>query len=264
MRLKIGGGSIKIISWNVNGIRALHKKGLGAFLKRQKPDIFCVQETKCKEEQVSEEKYSDLFLQSYWSEAQKAGYSGTATFCKTQPLHVEHGIDISKFDSEGRFVMTQFPQFLLYNVYFPNGAMNEERHNFKQEFLAEFTDHLCEIIASGEEVIVVGDYNVAHKDIDVYDPVRLSHVSGFLPEERQWFSDFLDIGFIDIFRYFYPQKPEKYTWWSYRERAREYNRGWRIDYMCVTSGLVPYVKSFKHLDAQVGSDHCPLEMVLGL
>lgn len=248
----------------MNGIRALHKKGLEAFLKRQKPDIFCVQETKCKQKQLNEEKYPDLFLQSYWSEAQKAGYSGTATFCKNKPLEVRHGINISKFDLEGRFVVTRFPHFLLYNVYFPNGAMSKERHDFKQEFLLELTDHLCEMMSSGEEIIVVGDYNVAHKDIDVYNPVKLSQVSGFLPEEREWFSEFLDIGFIDIFRHFYPYQPEKYTWWSYREQAREHNRGWRIDYMCATSGLISHIKSFKHLDMQMGSDHCPLEIILGL
>ncbi len=255
--------SLKIISWNVNGIRALHKKGLQNFLERQNPDVFCVQETKCKLNQVQDEKYESIFKNSYWSEAEKAGYSGTATFTSLKPLEVYHGIGLKDYDSEGRFVVTQFPEFLLYNVYFPNGGMGEERHNFKQSFLEDFTDHLAQKINEGFEIIVVGDYNVAHKEIDVYDPKRLSTSSGFLPEEREWFDGFLESGFVDAFRYFYPNMKDKYTWWSYRERAKEHNRGWRIDYMCVTPGLLPHVKSIKHLDMQVGSDHCPIEMVLG-
>lgn len=254
--------SLKIISWNVNGIRAVHKKGLSSFLERQKPDIFCIQETKCKESQVSEEKHENLYPYSYWSEASRAGYSGTSIFAKEEPVHVERGIGLKQYDSEGRFVVTKYPEFTLFNVYFPNGSSREERHIYKQNFLEDFTDHLAELIAMGEEIIVVGDYNVAHKEIDVHDPVRLSKVSGFLPEEREWFSSFLETGFVDTFRHFYPQQKEKYTWWSYRERAREDNRGWRIDYMCITPGLLPHVKSFKHLDMQFGSDHCPLEMVL--
>jgi exodeoxyribonuclease-3 len=255
--------SLKIISWNVNGIRALHKKGLHDFLERQNADVFCVQETKCKVNQLTDEKYETLYPQSFWSEAVKPGYSGTATFTKVKPVEVHHGIDQKEYDSEGRFVITQFPQFLLYNVYFPNGGMGEERHDFKQRFLHDFTDHLAEKINEGHEVIVVGDYNVAHKDIDVHDPKRLSKVSGFLPEEREWFDGFLEVGFVDTFRHFYPTMTDKYTWWSYRERAKEHNRGWRIDYMCMTPGLLPFVKSFKHLDTQTGSDHCPLELVLG-
>lgn len=254
--------SLKIISWNVNGIRAIYKKDLAGFLERQKPDIFCVQETKCKEAQVSDEKFESLYPNSFWSEAVKPGYSGTATFTKIKPLEVMHGIGEEDYDSEGRFVITQYPQFLLYNVYFPNGGMGEERHNFKQKFLADFTDHLAEKINEGHEVLVLGDYNVAHKDIDVHDPKRLSKVSGFLPEEQEWFTEFLEVGFVDAFRHFYPNMKDKYTWWSYRERAKEHNRGWRIDYMCMTPGLIPHVKSFKHLDTQTGSDHCPLEVVL--
>jgi exodeoxyribonuclease III len=255
--------SLKIISWNVNGIRAIHKKGLQSFLERQKPDVFCVQETKCKLNQVQDERYESLFPQSYWSEAEKAGYSGTAVFTKIKPIEVHHGINMKEYDSEGRFVITEFPEFLLYNVYFPNGGMGDERHNFKQNFLQDFTDHLAEKINEGKEIIVVGDYNVAHQEIDVYDPKRLSTSSGFLPEEREWFDGFLETGFVDTFRHFYPTLKDKYTWWSYRERAKEHNRGWRIDYMCMTPGLLPYVKSFKHLDMQAGSDHCPLEIILG-
>lgn len=254
--------SLKIISWNVNGIRALHKKGLQNFLERQQPDIFCVQETKSKLVQLNEERYLDLYPYGYWSEAVKAGYSGTCTLSKEEPEWVANGIDIEEYDSEGRFVITKFPHFLLYNVYFPNGGMGEVRQSYKMKFLEDFTDHLAEQIAAGEQIILVGDYNIAHQEADIHDPVRLSKHSGFLPEEREWFSSFLDMGFVDTFRHFNPTARDKYTWWSYRERARDNNRGWRIDYMCVTPGLLPFIKSFKHLDHQVGSDHCPLEMVL--
>lgn len=255
--------SLKIISWNVNGVRALHKKGLRSFLERQKPDVFCMQETKSRIDQLKDEQYLDLYPYGNWSSATtKAGYSGTATLSKEEPIEVYHGIQMEQYDAEGRFVVTKFPEFLLYNVYFPNGGMGIERQEYKMQFLADFTDHLAEKIAMGEKIILVGDYNVAHTEIDVHDPIRLSSISGFLPEEREWFSEFLDVGFVDTFRHFNPGVKNKYTWWSYRERGRENNRGWRIDYMCVTPDLLPFIKSFKHLDQQVGSDHCPLEMVL--
>lgn len=254
---------MKIISWNVNGIRAVAKKGLLDFLSDQDPDAFCVQETKAHPEQVPPEVTEAMAPISYWSSAQRAGYSGTATFLKEKPVEVHKGIGIKKFDSEGRFVVTDHGDFLLYNVYFPNGGSGPERHDFKQEFLKKFTKHLSKKIEEGREVILVGDYNVAHQKIDVHDPVRLSKESGFLPEERKWFSDFLDIGFIDGFRFFYPEDPHRYTWWSYREKAREGNRGWRIDYACFTQGLKKKVKKCYHLEDQMGSDHCPLVLEIG-
>ncbi len=257
---------MKLISWNVNGIRACYKHGLKDFVKKQKPDILCIQETKAHPEQLSAEKLEDVFNHRYWSSAEtKKGYSGTCTFLKEEePLFVEHGIHIKEFDQEGRFVVTRHPEFLLYNVYFPNGAMNETRHDFKQDFLKRFTAHLKEQIDAGEEVIVVGDYNVAHLEYDVHDPKRLKNTSGFLPEEREWFSSFLEIGFVDLFRHFYPEEKDKYTWWSYRQNARPGNRGWRIDYICVTEGLLPLVKKMGHLDQQKGSDHCPTYVELDL
>ncbi len=252
---------MKLISWNVNGIRACFKHGLREFLLTQKPDIFCVQETKAHPEQLGPEKFEDLFKHRFWSSSKiKKGYSGTCTFLNVDdPLAIEYGIGIKEFDEEGRFVVTQHPEFTLYNVYFPNGAMNKVRHDFKQSFLKKFTNHLKKQIKLGEEIILVGDYNIARLEFDVHDPVRLKETSGFLPEEKKWFNEsFLPTGFVDLFRYFYPEKKNKYTWWSYRQRARNNNRGWRIDYVCVTKGLIPYVKQIKHLDEQEGSDHCPL------
>lgn len=253
---------MKLISWNVNGIRACQKKGFLEFVDREKPDILCLQETKAHKEQLDESLLNPLGY-SYWSSATtRKGYSGTVTYCRQEPKSVEYGIGIPEFDAEGRFVITQFEDFWLYNVYFPNGAAREERHLFKQEFLQIFRDHLAEMIDMGEKVIVCGDYNVAHKETDVHDPVRLSKVSGFLPEERQWFDGFLEAGFVDTFKHAHPDAKERFSWWSYREMARPANRGWRIDYFCMTKNLLPQFKGADILDQQHGSDHCPVTLTL--
>lgn len=258
---------MKIVSWNVNGIRACAKKGFLTYLRDCNPDLLCLQETKAHPDQVELPVKEPEGRVGHWSAAERKGYSGTATFYRKsdsqfEPRHVEHGIGIKKFDQEGRFVITDHKDFLLYNVYFPNGSASEERHLFKQDFLKRFTKHLKDQMAQGREVIVLGDYNVAYMEIDVFDPVRLSRVSGFLPEERNWFSSFLQAGFTDSFRHFYPHEPEKYTWWSYRENARLGNRGWRIDHICVSPGLVDRLKSVEIHDRQMGSDHCPIVLEL--
>lgn len=253
---------MKIISWNVNGIRACAQKGLVEFIKTEDPDIFCLQETKAHPDQLDETLKNVHSYKSFWSSAEKKGYSGTATFVRGNEPKISHGIGHKEFDSEGRFVITAHEHFTLYNVYFPNGGMNEERHQFKQKFLRVFADHLKEKIDSGEKVILVGDYNIAHTEIDIYDPIRLAEESGFLPEEREWFNSFLKIGFIDTFRHFHPKEEDRYSWWSYREMARPGNRGWRIDYICVSENLKSYLKSADILDQVMGSDHCPVVVEL--
>lgn len=250
---------MKIITWNVNGIRACAKKGLQDFINEVKPDIFCVQETKAHLEQVEDDVKKLGYQNSYWSSAQRKGYSGVATFTNQQPKAIQKGWGLSQYDSEGRIVMTEHEHFVLYNIYFPNGGSGEERHLFKQEFLKDLNLHLQEQIKLGKQIVLVGDYNVAHREMDVYDPKRLSKESGFLPEERQWFESFLNLGFIDVFRHFYPEEKNRYSWWSYRELARISNRGWRIDYICVTEGLLKNLKSAQILDQVHGSDHCPVE-----
>ena len=232
------------------------------FVQRERPDIFCLQETKAHPEQVEPMLLCPLEMQSYWSSAERRGYSGTATFVRSPVDSVEYGIGIPKFDREGRFVVTDHGEFLLFNVYFPNGGMNDERHQFKQEFLHKFLRHLRKVLASKREVIVLGDYNVAHRPIDVYDPIRLATASGFLPEEREWFDQFLAEGFHDVFRELHQDEAHRYSWWSYRENARIGNRGWRIDYICVSRGLRERVKSADILDQQTGSDHCPVVVEL--
>jgi len=249
---------MKMISWNVNGIRACAKKGLTEFLSSAKPDIFCIQETKAHLEQVEPNIQNLGFEHFYWSSAQRKGYSGVASFMHKKPEKVEKGWGLLDYDNEGRLLITDHGSYDVYNIYFPNGGSGEPRHIFKQAFLKELNLHLKEKIKKGREIIVLGDYNVAHREIDVFDPVRLSSVSGFFPEEREWFSSFLDLGFVDTFRHFYPEEKEKYSWWSYRELARISNRGWRIDCICVTKGLVKKLQSAQILSEVEGSDHCPV------
>lgn len=256
---------MKIISWNVNGIRACYKKSLMDFVQTEKPDIFCIQETKAHIDQVEAEARQLIWKNSYWSSAVRKGYSGVATFTDVEPKAVKCNFaDIPEYESEGRIVMSDHGAFDLYNIYFPNGGSGLERHNFKQKFLKDLNGHLKQKLQSGREVVVVGDYNVAHDAIDVYDPIRLSKESGFLPEERAWFDDFLELGFIDTFRYFKPEEAKRYSWWSYRELARISNRGWRIDYICVSKGLEKYLSSADILDQVEGSDHCPVVATLDI
>lgn len=253
---------MKIISWNLNGIRACHKKGLSAFVKKEKPDIFCVQETKAHIDQVEDEAKHLGYKHFYWSSAVRKGYSGVATFTDVEPKLTNIGWGQTEYSSEGRIVMSDHGAFDLYNIYFPNGGSGDERHNFKQKFLKDLNIHLKEKLKTGREIIVVGDYNVAHKEIDVYDPKRLSTESGFLPEERAWFDSFLELGFVDTFRKFHPTAKDRYSWWSYRELARISNRGWRIDYICVSKGLESKLVSADILDDVEGSDHCPVVATL--
>jgi len=248
----------RIVTWNVNGIRACYDKTLMSFIDKHKPDILCLQETKAHYDQVEPDIQKLNFKHSYWSSAEKKGYSGVATFLNQKPINVIKGIDIPSYDSEGRIVWTQHQFFDLYNIYFPNGASGPERHVFKQKFLSDLKQHLSFEIKKGRDIILVGDYNIAHLDADVYAPKAMTRESGFLPEERQWFSEFLKIGFVDSFRHFYPDAQNVYSWWSYKDNARQKNNGWRIDYVCITENLVKNLKSCQVLDQQDGSDHCPV------
>ena len=255
---------MRIISWNVNGIRAAYRKGLVHFIEKQNPDIFCVQETKAHLKQIPEELREPHCLFSHWSSAQQKGYSGTATFLAEQSEDVSFGIGVSSMDGEGRFVITKHPQFTLFNVYFPNGSRSPERHYFKMEFLDRLLVELHRRIKAGEELIVLGDYNIAPNEIDIYDPVRHKKTSGFLPEERAWFQNFLQLGFVDTFRALHPQESERYTWWNQMERARLSNRGWRIDMICVTEGLFEVLNGAEIMEDITGSDHCPIAIDLDL
>ena len=254
---------MKIATWNINGFRAAFSKGLSDFIKSRSPDILCLQETKAHPDQLKEDQKS-LYPYQYWSVCgKKKGYSGTAVFSKVPAYRILNGMGIKKFDWEGRIVVFEEKSFLIINIYFPNGALTLKRHLFKQEFLKRLPYFLEGLRKeTKKELIVVGDYNIAYKDIDVYSPSTLQSTSGFLPEERKWFQDFLKDEYLDVYRYFYPEKKEAYTWWSLRERARSKNQGWRIDHICVTRGLKPHLKSIEICSQQMGSDHCPVLMEL--
>lgn len=255
---------MKIITWNVNGMRAIVQKGFADFCHAERPDIIGIQETKCHPDQLDVPARTLKGYEDYWSAAQRPGYSGTATFTKVKPRAVRHGFGIPAFDAEGRMVVTEYDQFTLYNCYFPNGGGGPDRHVFKQNFLKHFSHYLVKRVRAGENVIVMGDYNVAYLDLDVYDPVALAKESGFLPEERAWMRGFLSRGFTDTFRHFHADEPHRYSWWSYFKNARTGNRGWRIDHICVSPGLVPKLKSVDILDQQMGSDHCPVRLEIDL
>lgn len=253
---------MRILTWNVNSLRACFEKDGPHRLADLAVDILCFQETKCHAEQ-----FSSPLLDGYnanWSNSWKKGYSGVATYTRTPASAYKTGIGIRRYDHEGRIVVTDHGSFLLYNIYFPNGGGSPERHQFKQEFLSDLNRHLRTTIASGREIIVVGDFNVAPEPIDVYDPEGLAHESGFLPEERQWFREFKRLGFIDAFRALHPEVRDKYTWWSYKENARSKNRGWRIDHICVSTGLKDRLTSAEVRNDIHGSDHCPVLVELKL
>lgn len=254
---------IKIVSYNVNGIRAALKKDLVGWLKQEKPDVFCMQETKAQSDQVDPKIFSDLgYKYQYWFSAEKKGYSGVATFSKIEPKYVEYGMKIKKYDKEGRMLRTDFGDFTLLNAYFPSGSASEERHEFKIKFLKSLLPWTKNLLKERPNVILVGDYNVVHEDIDIHNPNRKDKPSGFRPEERKWLSRWFDKFFIDAFRQINGAIPDHYTWWSYRAGARKNNKGWRIDYISTSKAMEKRILSSKqHTEAQ-HSDHCPISVEL--
>ena len=253
--------SIKILSWNVNGIRAAHKKGILDWFKKVNPDMLCLQETKAHPDQLVDELKNVNGYESYFSSAEKKGYSGVVTYSKVKPLNSKQGIGIKKFDREGRFIITEFKEFILFNIYFPNGKASKERLQYKMDFYDAFLKHCKKLLKQGKKIVVCGDVNTAHKEIDLARPKENSQTSGFLPEEREWIGKFLTAGFIDTFRMF-NSEPENYTWWDMITRARERNVGWRIDYFYASENLKRNIKSASILPEVMGSDHCPIELEL--
>jgi len=252
---------VKILSWNVNGIRAIEKKGFIEWVQREQPDILCLQETKANVEQLSDELINIQGYYSFFCSGERKGYSGVATYTKEEPLSIAYGIGIEKFDSEGRILITEYPDFTLLNIYFPNGQKDEERLNYKMEFYDAILDYCEEQKSKGKKLIISGDYNTAHKEIDLKNPKANEDRSGFLPIERAWIDKFISNGYIDTFRYFHPNE-EKYSWWSYRFKARERNAGWRIDYHFVSDNFINTIKGADILNDVLGSDHCPVALYL--
>jgi exodeoxyribonuclease III len=252
---------MKIITWNVNGIRAALGKGALDSVWKLSPDVLCLQEVKARPEQLNEEQAGALPYPYTWNPAEKAGYSGVATLFKEQPLDIQMGLGEPKFDVEGRVISTLYPGFRLFNIYFPNGQRGKERVDYKLEFYATLLKSCDKLHKKGESLIITGDFNTAHMPIDLKNPKANEKTSGFMLEEREWVQKFLDHGFVDIFRKLYPER-EQYTWWTYISNARERNVGWRIDYFLVSEALVPRVKDVVIHDKIPGSDHCPVELIL--
>lgn len=248
---------MKIISWNVNGVRAVQKKGFFDFLENENPDILCLQETKAQEDQLDEAILSPAGYQTIWSSAEKKGYSGVAVFTKKEPNKILKGLGIKKFDSEGRTIIAEYDDFVLFNIYFPNGQKNEERLQYKMDFYDAFLKVSEKYRKAGKNVITCGDYNTAHKDIDLTHPKPNAKNSGFLPMEREWLDKYVAKGYLDSFRE-KNKNPEEYTWWTYRGGARAKNVGWRIDYFFINEEMKKNLKEAFILQEVTGSDHCPL------
>lgn len=247
---------MKIISYNVNGIRAALNKGFAEWLKTEKPDILCLQELKALPEQVPDF-YTDLGYQMYWETAEKKGYSGVAILSKIAPKQVTNGCDKDLYDREGRVIRADFDNFSVMCVYMPSGTSGDIRQDFKYEWLDFFYEYAKSIRANYPNLIICGDYNIAHTEIDIHNPVSNKNSSGFLPEERAWLTKYIESGFIDTFRVFNDQ-PHEYSWWSYRANARANNKGWRIDYLMASEEMRPRLTGAGILQDVKHSDHCPI------
>jgi|TARA_B110000008_G_scaffold265701_1_gene291132 exodeoxyribonuclease-3 len=252
---------MKIFSWNVNGVRAIEKKGFLEWIENEDPDIICIQETKAKVEQLGSSLIKDHGYHTYWHSAEKPGYSGVATFSKVEPYYVQKGLGIDRFDSEGRVLVTEHENFLLYNIYFPNGQKDEIRLNYKLDFYDELLPIINEQVESGSNVVVTGDWNTAHYPIDLARPKDNIKTSGFMPIEREKMDQYIKSGWIDTFRHFHSE-PERYTWWTYRFGARQRNVGWRIDYFFVNESFISNIEDADIHDDVIGSDHCPVSITV--
>lgn len=248
---------MRIFSWNVNGIRAVIKKGFFQWMDKENPDIVCLQETKIQNDQLTLDMKDKEGYQSYFFSAQRKGYSGVGVYSKVPPKEVYYGFGVPAFDEEGRVLHLQYPDFHLVNVYFPNGKRDDIRLQYKYDFYQALLDYLRPFLQNNEKMIVCGDYNTAHQEIDLARPKENKNISGFLPEERKWLDRYLSEGFIDTFRSLHPTKIQ-YSWWSHFARARDRNIGWRIDYHFASLALQKKIKKAEIHDMVQGSDHCPI------
>jgi len=251
----------KIISYNVNGLRAALNKGLLAWIKSADPDIVCFQELKAQPDQIPDMEFAALGYQCHWFSARRKGYSGVGILTKTTPDRVVKGMGMPIYDDEGRLIRADYGDISVISVYHPSGTMGDVRQAFKMQWLDDFLHYINKLKKERPNLLIAGDFNICHRPIDIHDPIRNATSSGFLPEERVWMSSFLDSGFVDSFRYFI-REPHHYTWWSFRANARERNLGWRIDYQMVSTPIARLMKRVAILPAARHSDHCPtlLEM----
>lgn len=251
---------MKLISWNVNGIRACITKGFEEFFKAVNADVFCIQETKCQEDQV-DLKFDGYY--SYWNSAERKGYSGTAIFCKNKPISATYGIGIEEHDKEGRVITAEFEKNYVVTIYTPNSKRGLERLEYRQVWEDEVRKYLLSL-KKNKPVIMCGDLNVAHKEIDLKNPKSNRGNAGFTDEERDKFTELLNVGFVDTYRFLYPDKEEAYSWWSYMGRAREKNIGWRIDYFVVSDDIKDKINDAMIYPEIMGSDHCPVGLEIDL
>ena len=248
---------MRIVTYNVNGIRAAMGKGLIDWIKQTDPDVLCLQEVMATPEQVGVFELEELGYHHYWYPAQKKGYSGVAIFTKIKPKNVVYGCGIAEYDFEGRVIRADFDDFSVMSVYHPSGSSGDERQAFKMKWLSDYTNYINEVKKTQPNLILSGDFNICHKAIDIHNPKSNANTSGFLPEEREWMEQFINTGFIDTFRHF-NQEPHQYSWWSYRAGSRDKNLGWRIDYNLASEGLASRLKRAIILPEAKHSDHCPV------
>jgi exodeoxyribonuclease-3 len=251
----------RILCWNVNGIRAAERSGFLDWLYRESPGILCVQETKANPGQLDEGLREPRGYHTYWNYPERKGYGGVATFTRGKPSRVEYSFGSRGFDVEGRVIITECPEFVLFNIYFPNGKKDETRLKYKLDFYDAFFDFVEPLRQEGKKLIICGDFNTAHKEIDLARPKENEKISGFLPIERAWLDKFTARGYVDAFRYF-NKEPNQYTWWDLKSRARERNVGWRIDYFFVTENLLGFLTRAFIMPEVTGSDHCPIGLTL--
>jgi exodeoxyribonuclease III len=248
---------MKILTYNVNGIRSAISKGFVEWLKATNADMICLQEVKAEEHQIEKALFEDLGYHIHWFSAEKKGYSGVAIFTKIKPKNLVHGCGIEIYDREGRVLRTDFEDFSLMSVYMPSGSSGEERQGFKMQWLSDFQGYINDLKKTVPNLIISGDYNICLRAIDIHNPKSNANSSGFLPEEREWMENFIQSGFIDTFRHF-NQEPHHYSWWSYRAGARDKNLGWRIDYHCATEPMRERLVRSAILPEAKHSDHCPV------
>lgn len=254
---------IKLVTYNVNGIRAAIRKGLIDWIAQNDFDLICFQETKSQPDQIDMKIFNDLGYSGYWNSAEKKGYSGVLTLSKLYPNYIDTGIGIKKFDREGRVLRTDFGDWTLLNCYFPSGTSSEERHEFKMKFLKSFRTWVFKLLNERPNLVVVGDYNIVHQGMDIHNPNRRDNPSGYRPGERAWLNRYFKKGFTDVFRYTNPEKIE-FSWWSYRAGARANNKGWRIDYSAVSKPMEKSILNAYHEESARHSDHCPLIVQLNI
>ena len=252
---------MRLVSWNVNGLRSAMRNGLSEWLAADLPDLLCLQEIRVQPGQLSPDMRHPAGYHTFWHSAERPGYSGVATFCRDVPHAIREGFEQPCFDVEGRVLLTEHPGFTLVNSYFPSGRRGDERVAYKLDFYAALLAFCVDLRAQGHRLVVCGDFNTAHQPIDLARPKQNVKTSGFLPEEREALGHWLDSGFVDVFRRLHPGAVE-YTWWTYRFDARARNIGWRIDYFLIAEELMPYVQDARILPATMGSDHCPIELWL--